>query len=42
MRDAYDAEKQLVKALPKMAKAAKADALRDAFEGHLEETRRHH
>jgi ferritin-like metal-binding protein YciE len=42
MRDAYDAENQLVKALPKMAKAAKADALRDAFEGHLEETRRHH
>ena len=39
LRDMYDAEKQLVKALPKMAKAAVSDDLRSAFETHLEETR---
>ncbi|MDQ3069688.1 MAG: ferritin-like domain-containing protein [Acidobacteriota bacterium] len=39
LRDAYDAEKQLIKALPKMAKAASAPKLRAAFEAHLEETR---
>src|SRR6188474_277332 len=39
LRDAYDAEKQLTKALPKMAKAASAPELRTAFEAHLEETR---
>jgi ferritin-like metal-binding protein YciE len=39
LRDIYHAEKQLVKALPKMAKAAKADKLRQAFEHHLEETK---
>jgi ferritin-like metal-binding protein YciE len=39
LRDAYDAEKQLTKALPKMAKAATSPALRKAFEAHLEETR---
>jgi ferritin-like metal-binding protein YciE len=39
LRDTYDAEKQLLKALPKMAKAASSDALRDAFQSHLEETR---
>jgi len=39
LRDAYDAEKQLIKALPKMAKAASSPELRDAFEHHLEETR---
>jgi ferritin-like metal-binding protein YciE len=39
LRDTYDAEKQLIKALPKMARAASSDALRDAFESHLEETR---
>lgn len=39
MKDTYHAEKQLVSALPKMAKAAKSDALREAFEAHLEETR---
>ena len=38
LRDIYHAEKQLVKALPKMAKAAKSDQLRQAFEHHLEET----
>jgi ferritin-like metal-binding protein YciE len=37
--DIYFAEKQLVKALPKMVKAATNDELRAAFEGHLEETR---
>jgi ferritin-like metal-binding protein YciE len=39
IRDAYDAEKQLIKALPKMAKAATSPELRAAFESHLEETR---
>ena len=32
LRDAYDAEKQLIKALPKMAKAASSPELREAFE----------
>ncbi len=41
MADLYDAEKQLVKALPKMAKAASNDQLREAFESHLEQTRGH-
>jgi ferritin-like metal-binding protein YciE len=39
LRDIYHAEKQLVKALPKMAKRAKSDELRQAFEHHLEETK---
>src|SRR6188474_660963 len=39
LRDAYDAEKQLLKALPKMAKAASAKQLRAAFQAHLEETK---
>jgi ferritin-like metal-binding protein YciE len=39
LRDTYDAEKQLTKALPKLAKAATSTDLRDAFEAHLEETR---
>ena len=39
LRDAYDAEKQLTKALPKLAKAATSPDLRAAFEAHLEETR---
>jgi len=39
LRDAYDAEKQITKALPKMAKAATSPELRAAFESHLEETR---
>ena len=39
LRDAYDAEKQLTKALPKLAKAATSPELRAAFEAHLEETR---
>ena len=41
LRDTYDAEKQLIKALPKMAKAASSAELRRAFETHLEETRGH-
>jgi ferritin-like metal-binding protein YciE len=41
LRDTYDAEKQLTKALPKMAKAASSPDLRAAFEDHLEETRGH-
>src|SRR5215212_11621532 len=39
LRDSYDAEKQLTKALPKLAKAAASPELRAAFENHLEETR---
>ena len=39
LRDTYDAEKQMTKALPKMIKAAAAPDLRKAFEMHLEETR---
>ncbi len=39
VRDIYDAEKQLTKALPKMAKAAESDELRAAFEEHLDVTR---
>jgi ferritin-like metal-binding protein YciE len=38
LRDIYDAEKQLTKALPKMAKAASSHELRTAFEEHLEVT----
>jgi ferritin-like metal-binding protein YciE len=41
LRDLYDAEKQLTKALPKMAKAASSADLKEAFEAHLEETRGH-
>jgi ferritin-like metal-binding protein YciE len=39
LRDIYHAEKQLLKALPKMVKAASSDKLRQAFEDQLEETR---
>ena len=38
IRDLYNAEKQIVKALPKMVKGATSDELRAAFESHLEET----
>lgn len=41
LRDTYDAEKQLIKALPTMAKSATSAELRDAIEAHLEETKRH-
>jgi ferritin-like metal-binding protein YciE len=40
LKDLYSAEKQIVAALPKMAKAASSPDLRRAFERHLEETRR--
>jgi ferritin-like metal-binding protein YciE len=38
IRDLYNAEKQLTKALPKMAKGATSEELREALESHLEET----
>jgi ferritin-like metal-binding protein YciE len=38
LRDMYHAEKQLVRALPRMAKAADSDELRQAIEKHLGET----
>lgn len=38
LRDILSAEKQLVKALPKMAKAASSEQLREAFQEHLQET----
>jgi ferritin-like metal-binding protein YciE len=41
LRDLYNAETQLVKALPKMAKAASNDQLREAFQEHLRETTEH-
>jgi len=41
LRDLYSAENQLVKALPKMAKAASASGLRGGFEEHLEQTKEH-
>jgi ferritin-like metal-binding protein YciE len=41
LKDAYDAEKQLTKALPKLAKASTSPELRQAFEDHLEETNGH-
>jgi ferritin-like metal-binding protein YciE len=41
LQDIYDAENQIIKALPKMAKAASAPELRQAFEEHLEQTRTH-
>jgi len=41
LKDLYSAEKQLVKALPKMAKNATNPELRDAFTDHLEQTKGH-
>jgi ferritin-like metal-binding protein YciE len=41
LQDIYDAEKQLVRALPKMAKAASDEGLRNALREHLEVTRAH-
>jgi len=41
LRDIYNAEKQLTKALPKMAKAATSEELRNGFTEHLEQTRGH-
>ncbi len=39
LQDIYHAEKQLTRALPKMAKAASSPELKQAFESHLEETK---
>ncbi len=41
LRDIYDAEKQILKALPKIIKAVTNDALGKALSAHLEETRGH-
>jgi ferritin-like metal-binding protein YciE len=41
LKDIYNAENQLVKALPKMAKSATSPELKTAFQNHLEETRGH-
>jgi len=41
LQDLYDAENQIIKALPKMVQAASSDELREAFEEHLEQTRTH-
>src|SRR3954454_9855226 len=41
LRDIYNAENQLIKALPKMAKAASSPELKQAFEDHLEQTKEH-
>jgi ferritin-like metal-binding protein YciE len=41
LKDLYSAEKQLTKALPKMAKAASNEDLKRALEEHLEETKGH-
>jgi ferritin-like metal-binding protein YciE len=41
LKDLYSAENQLLKALPKMAKAATSDELREAFETHFEQTQEH-
>jgi ferritin-like metal-binding protein YciE len=39
IRDLYDAEKQILKALPKLAKAAGSEELKAAFQEHLEQTK---
>jgi ferritin-like metal-binding protein YciE len=41
LKDIYSAENQMVKALPKMAKAANSEELRNGFEEHLEQTKEH-
>jgi len=41
LKDIYDAEKQLTKALPKMVKKASAGELQDAFDEHLRQTEQH-
>jgi len=41
LKDIYYAEKQIYKSLPKMAKAARSDQLRSAFEKHHDETEGH-
>lgn len=41
LRDLYNAESQLIKALPKMARKASNEELKQAFEEHLEQTEEH-
>ena len=41
IRDLHSAEKQILKALPKMAKAASSTKLKGAFEAHLKQTEGH-
>src|SRR5476649_2684239 len=41
LRDLYSAENQLIKALPKMAKAAQDETLKKGFEEHLKQTKGH-
>src|ERR1700730_17719289 len=41
LRDLYNAENQLLKALPKMATAASSPELKQAFEEHLDQTQEH-
>lgn len=41
LKDLYSAEQQLIKALPKMAKAASSEELKAAFEEHLGQTQQH-
>ncbi len=41
LRDLYNAEQQLIEALPKMADAAKTIDLKSAFKHHLEQTKQH-
>jgi ferritin-like metal-binding protein YciE len=41
LKDLYSAEKQIIKALPKMAKAADNDELAAGFKEHLEQTKEH-
>jgi len=41
LRDLYDAENQLIKALPKIAEASLSDELRQGFDEHLEQTKEH-
>src|SRR2546421_8862769 len=41
LKDLYNAENQLLKALPKMAKAACSEELQEGFEEHLEQTQGH-
>ncbi len=41
LKDLYSAEKQIVRALPKMAKAASSSELQDAFQEHLQQSKGH-
>jgi ferritin-like metal-binding protein YciE len=41
LKDLYNAENQLIEALPKLAKAASSDGLRQGFEEHLQQTKGH-